>query len=1543
MLPCLASAAEAPKPALKDPYKDIYTDYKPPFLRHVRLPSAKAMKLSTEPSFFTLNLIHQDARANALVQAGIEREEKGLYREALKVYQLVIDKFRDELYRVSDYGVFVPVSQYCQRRILGFPAKDLEFYRTVHDSRAREAFEQARRKHSLIGLSEIVDHMLATSYGSAAIDELGNAALDSGHYLAALESFNTIREFFPGAESQSSKLDLKVAFCRRMLGAKKVTVPKRSKTDDRLLPAVRARLESLVQDARPEARPFHSQLASEPHVGTHDYTLFPPSTDPLALERPTWARSIPGSGFVFTHPVVTEDSVIYRHKNVVYCQSILNGEYRWINDLGGRRTWQNFGGRQYPHETVLVQDGMAYTVMSKGGPSLVALDGTTGQLRWAYGPVAAATEEEAKMRFLAAPAGGPGTIYAGYVLDNIEGETHIDTEYGVIAFESTSGRILWRKPICRLSPGKFASGFAVRYRNRIRSFASPPTYHQGTVYYVTNAGAIAALDARSGRVKWLMRYPYYSGVHDATRQFGHRRHNPAPCHQPMFWFNQRPLLIGERLYVLPVNAREVMCIDRRTGKVLWTRTKGPTTMRGGRPHHWAGNFSHLVGALKTGELVFVYSEMAKPVELIDPKTGGLIWPKPEGKNVPWEPLNAIAYEHQPCLNTNPRIGTGQVGIGQSCSSQINGQHWELAARPTLSKDGKLYMTQRSCFRWPMPSDSNALTVYDLVERKVIQRRRYYGQRLLAWLDAMIRSWAPTMLGQLKRIPRQDDRIKSKIAALEKVVADTVPVNPHPPFSPFCRMTFRRFGVQFELRFGTGSVAMAYDRSAVEAALAKRKGPETDFAKAELAYGSGRYDRAAELLVNCLRTMSPEDLDFRASVNQQLYRVHRNLARSSIRSGDAAKELAHYLGMSRTATTLADELETLFALAEGYEREGKYDNAARCLRSAISRYGGREFPVAEVATLDEQGLTQLASGIIGRYGNLGDSQWFDLEFGRSARLLQRGLPLYFSTISPLPKPLTLRAAELGTRRLLALQTKSPEFKTAFAAAAAKALKGRPQEEQFYRLREYPGTPAAQSILNELFAAAGKRNEEQGRQRMWQLADAARVCKLTIPAKHRARVVAPPPVTTSVPIQLPQKPIEVDLSDAEGINWLVLERLGRNNHLPNLLFVGGRVRKRLDNKFILACFDLAKNTDKPKWRIENLRLRGAGQEPGFFHAFVHRDVVVVHGLYDVLAFDHQSGELRWRYRVPFDFEIRHAQLSGDLLVLSGMSETLALYVHATSKAGEIVWQEGELGDLYSDPYFVGDRYVTVRRNPYNVTVRYRATGRLMGRLELPTLSEHTGHPLLDGGPAELPLAHDGLQLAVTDGWYYVMVDLERMAVVWKRQIDNMDASRAPSMRFALRGDDFAVVKENYDQKVIYMLDSRTGAVRWATNPKQGNRPQPMYSMFLDGGRLYGIGVHPGQGYYFVCHDCKTGKPLYRADVAGYASIPTVELIPWNYNGRVIVRVQDRQDFEIGVFDLKTGKRVHRMREKAAGRFGQHGSVSTTVQNGRLIFHAKDKLNL
>lgn len=1537
----LARAEQAEEPAASsapgDPYKDGYAGYVPDFLKAIdqgtnwtgpfdrRLEDAEQMKLSSEKYFYTLNILDEDARAAALVEAGLKKQQQGQHREALAIYQQVIEKFPHSLYRVSDMGVFVPVSQYCQRRILRFPASDLAYYRTLYDARAKEAFDQAQRQFSLLGLSDVVDTMLATSYGGRAMLQLGDAALDAGHFLAALEYYQSVRDWFPDRELHTPELQLKIAYCTKMLDQQGQS-PAEPPGKSQLSPAQLEQFQAAVEGAKVSRPEFHSQTASGPHAAADDYTLLPPSDDPLGIAEPVWKYPLPASRndfFVYSQPVVTDNSVIYRHKNIVYCRSILGGEYRWIYDKGGRATWQNWGERQYPQEDVLVQDGLVFTTINEGGPSLVALDVVTGQLRWAYGPSAATNQEQARMRFEASPCGGPRTVYASFVLDNIEGETHTDTQYGVIAFESTTGRVQWQRTLSRLTPGKFSGGFAESRRNRIRSFTSPPLYHQGTVYYNTSAGAICALDALSGRVKWMMRYPYYPDVHDATRQFGrggevvtHSRVYFTP-HSPMFWYNQRPLMAGERLLVAPVDTNLLLCLDRRSGKVLWsTEKKG-------------GNSAYILGLTEDDLLAIAYSGRAKrigsqltpgPLHLLDPATGKLVWEAPD----------VVLQDDQPVM-------THYVFASPTLHFNMNESWFELSARPHMTQNGRVYLPMFRYVGYPIFGYVANLGCIDLRQRQVVARRRYYSGEILARADTDIRENGPEELAGLDANPAKNDETKARMAMIREVIADTVPVNAHGPFLPFSRITLRRYGVPFELRMSARSVEMVYDRAAVDRAIAGRHDPQADFARAELAIADSRLDDAAALLVKCLDAISSEDLDFRATINQQLYRVHQQLARRAIRGRQAEAQMASALGMSRTAGQLSQEIESLFAVAEAQQQRGELDAAARSLRTVIANYNRYEFPVAPVVMDEQKDVIASAGEVIDRYDKLTRGTLFGEQMSHSLQLMRHGLPLYLSTLSPLPKTMNVRAGEFASLKLRQMAGQSPEFSQRFAQLAGAELDGVAADELPSRLGEFPGTPAAQRALEKLLADAQPASPA-ARRLGWQLADAARVAGLDLPAAARQRLRTEfPPADESLRFSPQGRTLE--MPDEEGAQRLVLERRGRRDIEPHLLLIGSRIRKRLDNKFALTAISL--DTNKTIWETGELRLKGKGAEPGFFEAMVYDGLVVVHGLYDVLAFSLDDGQLRWRYRVPFDFEIQNAAASGDLLLLAGVAETIALYVPTESETGEVAWRAGERGSLYGDVYVYGDRLVTVRKLPFNVTVRYRLTGQLIGRMDLADLSLQTAHPLLEDGPAALPAAHHGRWLLLTDGWYYSLIDVENLRTVWKRPIDANDVTRAPPLRFAVSEKFIAVLKEDYDQKALYMLSAETGEVLWRTDPKDAQSPRPMHSLLIDGQTIFGIELHPGQGFYLVGRQCLSGELLFRQEVGGYQARPQVRLRPRKYGGHLVCEITDRQNFQLQAFDAATGKPAHTIELQGVPPFGVHGRMSATVQNNRLVLMSKNKL--
>jgi tetratricopeptide (TPR) repeat protein len=210
---------ESPRAGPYDDYRPAFLDYVqsgPHAIRDLRIDEER-LKRSREKHFYSLCLLEESSRANAIVHTAMEREAKGATREALQLYQRAIRDFPDALFRVSPYGVFVPIADLCQARLLMLPEQDRAYYRTTYDAEAREFFQSAKKHYSLMGYQTVLDRMLATSYGDDALLALGDAALDAGDYEEALDRYTRLRRLFAGLDCDTPELALKVEVCRKRL------------------------------------------------------------------------------------------------------------------------------------------------------------------------------------------------------------------------------------------------------------------------------------------------------------------------------------------------------------------------------------------------------------------------------------------------------------------------------------------------------------------------------------------------------------------------------------------------------------------------------------------------------------------------------------------------------------------------------------------------------------------------------------------------------------------------------------------------------------------------------------------------------------------------------------------------------------------------------------------------------------------------------------------------------------------------------------------------------------------------------------------------------------------------------------------------------------------------------------------------------------------------------------------------------------------------------------------------------------------------------
>ena len=128
--------------------------------------------------------------------------------------------------------------------------------------------------------------------------------------------------------------------------------------------------------------------------------------------------------------------------------------------------------------------------------------------------------------------------------------------------------------------------------------------------------------------------------------------------------------------------------------------------------------------------------------------------------------------------------------------------------------------------------------------------------------------------------------------------------------------------------------------------------------------------------------------------------------------------------------------------------------------------------------------------------------------------------------------------------------------------------------------------------------------------------------------------------------------------------------------------------------------------------------------------------------------------------------------------------------------------------------------------------------------------------------------------------------------------------------------------------------------APDPANGNSLQAIYSLLLEGDVLYGIGLHPGQGFYFISYDCAKGTKKIAKLMDGYNSVPVVRLRENVYGKHLVFEVQDRKDFQILIVDKNTGEVVKKVSEKGDGPIGEVGRVGIAVQNGHPILFTKDQ---
>ncbi|MBE7464889.1 MAG: PQQ-binding-like beta-propeller repeat protein [Planctomycetes bacterium] len=212
---------------------------------------------------------------------------------------------------------------------------------------------------------------------------------------------------------------------------------------------------------------------------------------------------------------------------------------------------QFWGGNQQPSKP----NWIVCVGKKKGG----TLGIESGSLRWSLEPgtdpdfrINGKEDQEwlKGIRFCSSPTYADGSLY---VLAN--GGTGASKESWGICLDAGSGRILWKTLIC--------SGAQAFFGGPVQPAPGlPVAVAGGSVYCVTNLGAVAALDAATGQVRWIR-------VYDRVATADQNMRGMQMSNAQDFWGPNPPLMVDDVLVVTPQDSMFMYGLDPQTGRRVW--------------------------------------------------------------------------------------------------------------------------------------------------------------------------------------------------------------------------------------------------------------------------------------------------------------------------------------------------------------------------------------------------------------------------------------------------------------------------------------------------------------------------------------------------------------------------------------------------------------------------------------------------------------------------------------------------------------------------------------------------------------------------------------------------------------------------------------------------------------------------------------------------------------------------------------------------------------------------------------------------------------
>jgi outer membrane protein assembly factor BamB len=506
---------------------------------------------------------------------------------------------------------YVGLIEHLNRKFVELPPEALVYYRGQFDGAAKREFNRAKAAGDREGLERVVDTWFYSTYTDEALDLLANLHVEEGRLAMAIHCWSRLLHHYPDSKiprgvtaarlasaAAESGLDSILEGVRRYVKEKEVgggvIVGDTPVNLEKYLaelkveappaaPGSPVREPSILRPGgsedgrltaiRPEIRRWSAVLAETPQpgqrrgpvlaatdfpylpaygrIGDHEMVVYTNGTRITVID-PTRANAVrPEEGIYFTYPPPGE--TVAKPQNPMDFRG--GGQVAWVRPyigvtVDGEHAYATLYSAKRPREAPAPGVwGMPDTLF--GMTRLVCLNLRTQQVMWDTDHGDPGTELR-RLEFWERnfSFSGPPLVIGDRVYLGIGTSPLTEEESRVLCLDRRTGVPLWERFLASVSAGGrgFMGGGSLTSRLTVLA------EDRGSLIAHSNIGVLASLDAVTGQVRWLSKYPRSN---TGQNQWGQPQVYTRPA---------SPLVVYRgRIYALPQDASDLLIADATTG------------------------------------------------------------------------------------------------------------------------------------------------------------------------------------------------------------------------------------------------------------------------------------------------------------------------------------------------------------------------------------------------------------------------------------------------------------------------------------------------------------------------------------------------------------------------------------------------------------------------------------------------------------------------------------------------------------------------------------------------------------------------------------------------------------------------------------------------------------------------------------------------------------------------------------------------------------------------------------------------------------------